>query len=270
MKKILLYIVCACLGLFFSPIAPAQNIAPRPEPARLVNDLAGMFSAEQQQELEQDLTSFARSTSTQIVVVTVPSLDDYEISDYAFRLGENWGVGQKEKDNGVVVLFKPKTAESRGQVFIASGYGLEGILPDATTNRIIDQEMIPHFKQGDTYGGIVAGCSVIKSLAAKEFTPQEYASKTESNPLIALFFLAAFLLPFFLVFRTSKRNFYGAGRGGSSSLPFWLLLGAMSSGRRSGSWGGFSGGGGSSGFGGGGFGGFGGGSFGGGGAGGSW
>lgn len=273
MKKIY-GIISICL-LFLTLNVSAQELPSRPNPARFVNDIAGVLTPDQQQSLEYDLQQYAQTTTTQIVVVTVPTLQGYDVSDYAFQLGEKWGVGQKGKDNGIVVLFKPKTVESKGQVFIATGYGLEGILPDATVNQIIRNEMIPHFQQNDVYGGLVQACGVIKSLAAKEFTPQEYAKQADEVPvLLPLLFLLIFLLPIIMAFSKSKQNYYTSGTK-QSSLPFWLLFGAsvMGSSRHSGSWNDFSRGGGSGsggGFGGFGGGSFGGGSFGGGGAGGSW
>ncbi len=272
--KQLKYIIAICL-LNLGMQSFAQDIPEKPNPPRLVNDIANVLTEKEAQVLENDLQQYARSTSTQIVVVTVLTLNGYDASDYAFQLGEKWGVGQKGKDNGVIVLFKPKTLDSKGQVFIATGYGLEGILPDATVNQIVNREMIPSFRQNDIYGGLSNACAVIKSLAAKEFTPQEYAEKQEQGlPLIILImFLAIFLLPVVLAFYSTKNSYYAAGakRG---DLSFWMLLSAMmASNRRSGSWGNFFGGGGFSGggfSGGGGFGGFGGGGFGGGGAGGSW
>ncbi|MFV0289998.1 MAG: TPM domain-containing protein [Mangrovibacterium sp.] len=267
MKKIK-SLITSLLFVFIAMQLVAQDIPERPNPPQLVNDLASVFSPSEINTLENDLQEFARSTSTQIVVLTVPSLNGYDISQFAFQVGEKWGVGQKGSNNGVVLLFKPKTAESKGQVFIATGYGLEGILPDATVNQIIDAEMIPRFKQNDVYGGITQACSVIKSLAAKEFTPKEYAKKAESGGTSGIFLLLVFLIPFILLFMNGNNKNYSASSKGSN-LPFWLLMGLMNStGSRSGSWGGFSGGG-SAGRGGG-FGGFGGGSFGGGGAGGSW
>jgi uncharacterized protein len=244
-----------------------QDIPERPDPPRLVNDLAGALNADQINQLEQELSGYARQTSTQIVIVTVPTLEGYDISDYAFQLGEKWGVGQKGTDNGVVIVFKPKKAEERGQVFVAVGYGLEGVIPDAVANRdIVDKEMIPRFQNGDVYGGLANAARVIMALASKEITPQEYHDKASGGggfPFFVLIFLLLFVI--IPIFR-GKRRYYTGG----SNLPFWLLLGGMmGSGNRGGSWGNFSGGG--SGFGGGGgFGGFGGGSFGGGGAGGSW
>lgn len=248
----------------------AQEIPDKPVPQRLVNDLAGMLSGQEVNALEQKLVAFNDSTSTQIAVVTVATLDGYDISDYAQRLAEKWGIGQKGRDNGVLVLVKPKTADSNGEVSIAQGYGLEGVIPDITAAEIIDQEMLPAFRNGDYYGGIDRATNTLMSLARGEFTADEYGqrgrnSKKDSPGSI---FVIIFIIILITIF--SRRGGRGGGRGrkltSGSDLPFWLLMGMLGSGGRShgGSWGGFSGGGG------GGFGGFGGGSFGGGGARGSW
>ena len=261
------------LALFISLSSFAQDIPERPNPPQLVNDMADVLSNGQEQQLEMELEQFARETSNQIAIVTVPDLGGYPASEFAFRLGEEWGVGQKDKGNGVVVLFKPKTSDSKGQVFVAVGYGLEGAIPDAVANRdIVDYEMIPHFKQGDVYGGLHAGTQVIKSLAKGEFSAAEYHEKASGGGgaglgvIIFLFVIFFFVVP---ILRGRKRYYGATSRG--SSLPFWLLMGGMMGSGRShgGSFGNFSSGGGSFG-GGGGFGGFGGGGFGGGGAGGSW
>ncbi|MEN6454038.1 MAG: TPM domain-containing protein [Prolixibacteraceae bacterium] len=253
-------------------VAPAfgQDIPERPDPPRLVNDFAGVLDAGQAAQLEEQLSAYARQTTTQIVILTVPALDGYDISDYAFQVGEKWGIGQKGKDNGVIIVFKPKTAEENGRVFVAVGYGLESVIPDAVANRlIVESEMVPRFKEGDIYGGLANASKVIMGLASKEFTPQQYQEKVAGSggggglPFVVILIIIFFIISIF----RGRRRYYTGG----SNLPFWLLLGSMmGSGHRSGSWGGFSGGGGSSFGGGGGFGGFGGGSFGGGGAGGSW
>ncbi len=262
------------LILFVSISSFAQDIPERPNPPRLVNDLADVLSDAEEQRMEMELAQFARETSTQIAIVTVPSLNGNDVSDFAFQIGEAWGIGQGDKDNGVVVLFKPKAGNERGQVFVAVGYGLEGVIPDATANRdIVDNEMIPRFKEGDTFAGLYNGTQVIMSLARGEFSAQEYHEKASGGeggfPFILLFFLLFFVI--IPILRGRSRYYNAAGKGRGSSLPFWLLMGGMMGSGRShgGSFGNFSGGGGSFG-GGGGFGGFGGGSFGGGGAGGSW
>lgn len=263
MKKI----TALLIFLFTASSVLFAEIPERPSPPLLVNDFAGIFSEGQVQEMENSLVQFARSTSTQIVVVTVSSLDGYDRADYAFQIGEKWGVGQKGTDNGLVVLLKPKTNDSRGQVFIATGYGLEGVLPDAIINRdVVNNEMIPRFKQNDYYGGLTAGLNVVMDIVRGEYTAKEYHEQTASSgsgaSVIGLLIFIAF---FVLMALSRKGRFYSPGK----SLPFWLAMSMLSgSNRSSGSFGDFSSGSGS--FGGGGFGGFGGGGFGGGGAGGSW
>jgi uncharacterized protein len=245
----------------------SQNIPERPVPPRLVNDFTGMLKAEEVSMLEQKLVAFNDSTSTQIAIVIVPSLGGYDKADYAQRLGEKWGVGQKGRNNGVLILVKPRTADSRGEVQISTGYGVEGPIPDITCGEIVDREILPAFRNGDYYGGLNKATSTLMSLARREFSAAEYGQKAKKGSGKAPLGLIIFIV-FIIILMISR------GSGGSNNkhistrgLPFWMLLGMMNSGRgSSGSWGGFSGGGG----GGGGFGGFGGGSFGGGGAGGSW
>ena len=108
----------------------SQKIPERPVPPRLVNDFAGILKAEEVRNLEQKLVSFNDSTSTQIAIVIVRSLGGSDKADYAQQLAEKWGIGRKGLNNGVLILIKPKTADSNGQVQIAPGYGLEGPIPD--------------------------------------------------------------------------------------------------------------------------------------------
>lgn len=261
MKRILTIIPAFSL---LTTISFAQ-IPERPNPPRLVNDFANILSDAEQTQLENELVQFAQTTSTQIVVVTVSDLEGNDPGNYAFQIGEKWGVGQKDKDNGIVVLVKPKQGNSKGQVFVATGYGLEGILPDAVVNStVVDFEMIPRFKENDYFGGISNGVKVIMEITRGEYTAEQYQQKVGQNkeggfiPAVIIF-----ILVFVFMMRGRRNRFYSPGK----SLPFWLAMGMMSGSNRSGgSFGNFSSG--SGGFGG--FGGFGGGSFGGGGAGGSW
>jgi uncharacterized protein len=241
-----------------------DGIPDKPQPQRLVNDYSGILSPAEVNALEQKLVKFDDSTSTQIVVVIINDLGGRDETDFADRLGEKWGVGQKGKNNGIVILVKPKSGQEQGKARISVGYGLEGVIPDATAHRIIDNEMIPFFKQNQYYQGIDAAVNILISLSKGEFTADQYNNKASRTNLIAIlipFFIM--LIIFIIMINKKRRRTLSPGK----SLPFWMLLGMMSSGRSSGSsWGGFSGGGSS----GGGFGGFGGGSFGGGGASGSW
>lgn len=246
----------------------SQNIPNKPFPPRLVNDFAGLLKAEEVSILERKLVAFNDSTSTQIAIVIVPSLMGYDKADYAQRLGEKWGIGQKGLNNGVLILVKPTTPDSRGEVQIAPGYGLEGAIPDITCGEIVDYEILPAFRNRDYFGGLNNATNTLMSLARGEFSAAEYGQKAKKNtgkdvPVGLIIFIIIILIAM-ISRKSGGSNNKNISTGG---LPFWLLLGMMNSGRgsHSGSWGGFSGGGG-----GGGFGGFGGGSFGGGGAGGSW
>jgi uncharacterized protein len=239
------------------------QIPAKPEPQRLVNDFAGLLNTNEVASLEQKLVAFNDSTSTQIVVVIVADLQGYDKAQFAYELGEKWGIGQKGKNNGIVVLIKPKTFDSKGQAFIAPGYGLEGAVPDAIAKRIVESEMIPHFKQNNYYGGIDAAVNTLISLTKGEYTADQYLKKKNKNSPVVIIFIIIFI--FFIIGVFGSKGKRGKQNLGSSDIPLWMLLGgAMGSSSRSGdSWGGFSSGSG-------GFGGFGGGSFGGGGAGGSW
>ena len=253
--------------LLFSARLVAQEIPAAPNPPRLVNDLAQILTADEVNTLERHLVNNNDTTSTQILVVTVTDLGGYEAADFAFRLGEKWGVGKKGSNNGVVILVKPELGNSNGKAFIATGYGLESVIPDALAKRIVEQEMIPFFKQGDYYGGIKQAVQAIIGLASGQYTADKYEGKRNGSPVIIIIIIIILIVIF-----KSRGNSTNIGSGGSSGFLWTALwLASMANRNHGGSWGGFSGGsGGFGGGGGGGFGGFGGGSFGGGGAGGSW
>ena len=255
-------IIAVSVILFWTAVTlKAQDesiIPPKPKVERLVNDFADILSSEQEEALEDTLERFARNTSTQIAVVTVKDLGGMDPDQFAFEILDKWGIGQKGKDNGVVMLIKPKLNKNdRGHIAIQVGYGLEGVLPDATIKMIIEKAMIPYFKKGDMFGGIMNGVIVIKKLAAGEFTADDIKNPDDDEAIAGLIFIGILLLMVFVFGRGKK----GGGGGGSrrSSAMYW---GASSGGFFSD----FSGGSGSFG----GFGGFGGGTGGGGGASGSW
>ena len=234
----------------------AQTDLPeRPQPARLYNNLSmypNFMSDAEAYELEIELDRFADSTSNQIVVLVVDDLLGLEPWDYASQIIDKWGIGQIDEDNGVVVLIKPTGSKGERKIFIGTGRGLEAVIPDATCKEIVDQEMIPHFKEKRFYVGITSALDVIKALAKGEFNSAEYAKKNKGKQSIAVVFIALFVI---IIWFLMSRN----GRGGGFSSGGYY---------RSRGWGGgFGGGSGSSGGWGGGFGG---GSSGGGGAGGSW
>ena len=261
------YLICLFLLLTATLTLEAQTLLPRPDPPRLVNDFSGVLSASEVQSLENKLVAFNDTTSNQIAVVIVSDLQGYDRSEFAYKVAQDWGVGQGDFNNGLLVLVKTKTEASAGQIFIATGYGLEGAIPDLACADIIDREILPRFRENDYYGGLDAGTNVLMSLAAGEYTYQNYAEGSSSGafPGVIIFII---ILLFIILASSGSSNNKHLKKGGSNNLPLWLLLSMMGGGKsHGGSWGGFSGGGGGSG---GGFGGFGGGSFGGGGAGGSW
>jgi uncharacterized protein len=263
MKKTM--IIAISLLLMLPLWSSAQEKLPVPSaPQSWVNDYAGVFSSAETNALENKLNEFEYRTSTQIFVVTLDDNGGYSASDLGQRIGEQWGVGQQGKDNGLLMLLDMQDND----VYISTGYGLEEYIPDITASRITQNELIPNFKNGDFYKGVDAGIDVMISLLDGKFTADEYKKQTSSGGGSSIGAIIFMFIVISMIFGGRRRS-SGMGR---SNLPLWLALGMMSGGRHSGSFGNFSSG--SGGFGsGGGFGGFsggGGGSFGGGGAGGSW
>ena len=242
------------LVLFFGTGLQAQLPSPS-NPPRLVNDYTGTLSASQINTLEHKLVAYNDSTSTQILVLLVDDLQGYSIEQYATEIGHSWGVGQKDKGNGVVILVKPKKGSERGEVNISTGYGMEQYVTDATGKNIIEKEMIPAFREGDYYTGIDNAVNVIMDLCSGKFTQDEYNDGEGIPGWLTLLFIIAIIIVFIKFSNGSGQNYSGGG-----SRTIWIPMGG-------GYGGGFGGGGG---FSGGGFGGFGGGGFGGGGASGSW
>lgn len=263
MKRILAFSLILAL---IAPDLRSQDFPEPMQPPRLVNDFATMFDQSFAGNLERKLLAFNNQTTTQIYVVTVPALNGYEPNDYTTRLAEKWRVGVKGKDNGVMILIKPKTAEEKGQVYIAVGYGLESVLTDAQANQIVDIEIIPQFREGNYAGGIDAAVNIIMKITSGEFTSDQYLQKGKPKKGSSLVGLIIMIILFSIFFGGRSRMNRHQGIGGGGGLPLLLLLGMMGGRGNGGSFGGFSSGGGF----GGGFGGGGGGSFGGGGAGGSW
>ena len=241
------------------------QVPERPNPPRLVNDFAGILG--DCQWLEDSLEKIAVETSNQICVVTMNDLGGYDKAWMAYNIGEKWGVGKSDKDNGVVILIKPKTADSKGEAFIAPGYGLEGAITDATSTRIVNQEMIPYFKDNDYLGGVWAGAQVVRDLATGEYNEKDYAEQGGDEELFALLvFIAIFVFFLYLAHKSNQGNNGNRNNGDTGTWGGPIIFTSGSDWGRGSSWSG----GGSWGGGGGGWGGFGGGSFGGGGGGGSW
>ncbi|MFA6127807.1 MAG: TPM domain-containing protein [Bacteroidales bacterium] len=262
MKRILAFSLILAL---FIPALRSQDFPEPMQPPRLVNDFTNLFDPGFANNLERKLLDFNNQTSTQIYVVTVPTLNGYEPNQYTTQLAEKWKIGVKGKDNGVLILVKPKTAEEKGQVYITVGYGLEAVLTDLQANQIVTQVILPQFREGNYDAGINEAVDGIMKIISGEFTADQFLKRgapKKSNSLVGLIIM---IIIFSIIFGGKSRMNRHQGIGGGGALPLLLLMGMMGRGN-GGSFGGFSSGGGF----GGGFGGGGGGSFGGGGAGGSW
>lgn len=262
-RKYLFTAIIMWLGMLVS----AEALPSRPSPPRLVNDYIQLLRPAELAALESKLLEYERQHSTQIAIVITNDLHGHDIADFSTRLGQKWGVGKAGFENGVVITMHLDGRERR--VYIAVGYGLEAVIPDITAHRIVENEMIPHFRNENYYQGLDQGAGVIMQLAAGEFTAQDYQGE-EEVPLGAVIIPFIFVILVIVLMARSRRRFNSPGKG----IPFWTLFWLMSHGNRGsrGSFGNFSSGRGSFGGGRGGssFGGFGGGRFGGGGAGGSW
>ncbi len=259
------------IWLVLSPfLAPAQNVPQRPNPPKLVNDYAKVLTADQAARLEQKLVAYDDSTSNQIAIVTVKTLEGYPIEEYALKLFRDWQIGNKATNNGALIL---AVIDDR-QIRIEVGYGLEGAIPDITANQIIRNDIAPAFRSSDYYDGFdKATESIIKAAAGEYKAPEGYGQgKGKSGKGIGGLVLA-FIVIVFILSNINRRGGGGGGGGFMSRRGYRGIIGPMilgsllgGGGRGGGGWSG--GGGGWSG--GGGFGGFGGGSSGGGGASGSW
>lgn len=240
------------LSLLYCALTVGQ-VPERPVPPKLVNDFANVLSPLEESLLESKLVNYNDSTSTQVVVVTMQSIGLWDVEEFSHTIGDQWGVGQKGKDNGIVVTL---VMDSRS-VWISTGRGTEGPLPDITAKRIIEELMIPSFRQQKFYDGLDKGTDAIIRAMAGEYDAEP---KKEKGSRSILFWIILIIL-LIIIFRNGKRNRRGyIGRGGYS--PFRpMIWGSPGRGFSGGSLGGGRGGG---------FGGFGGGSFGGGGAGGRW
>lgn len=262
-KKLTIFVAL----LLVSFIAFSQQLPPKS--GTLVTDFTNTLSEGDRQQLESKLVAFDDSTSTQIAVVIIKSVGEYDIGEYAQKLGRTWGIGSKGKNNGILVL----VALGDRKVTIQTGYGAEGAVPDVITHEIIQNDITPRFKQGDYFGGLNAATNDLMKYMKGEYKAPKRAhnGRGGGGGIGILFFIVIIILVIIFRGRGGGGGQIIGGRGGAS--PFWWFLGGAMLGRGSGGWGGFSGGdGGGSGGGGdsGGFGGFGGGDFGGGGSSGSW
>lgn len=272
LKNILIgcFLLAGALSIAQSDLPQVSN--------QLVNDYAQMLNRAEVSRLEQKLVTYARQTSTQIVILTEESLDGADDFDRAFRIAASWGIGQAGKDNGLLIY----VAEQDRRIRIITGNGVEGFLPDNMAKRVIENVIKPAFRVNKYYQGFDEATTIIMDLGRGEYTAEDWNRKTTSGGIPTIVILLFLILLIIILSRMSgddDDNDGGYYRGGRYDMDEWERRQRKRRRRRGGGWiilpgpGGFPGGGGGGGFGGlggGGFGGFGGGGFGGGGAGGSW
>ena len=223
--------------LLLSSVAAALDV---PVLRGRVNDYAGAMQATQVQSLESQLAQLERDTGHQVAVLTVPTLDGEDIEGFSIRVAENWKIGKKGHDNGAVLVVAVKDRRLRLEV----GYGLEGLLPDAIAKRVTADYIVPHFRQQDYGGGIVAGIAALDKILRKEPLPESARKKTQSRgsnwnfPVMIAITLAILGLMAFGATGNRQRNNMWATRGRRGGP---MIFGGTSG------WGGggFSGGGGS-------------------------
>ncbi|WP_127846604.1 TPM domain-containing protein [Psychroflexus aestuariivivens] len=256
------------LALLFSFSAFAQlNIPDKPKKEISVYDGADFLKDDETKQLRQKLETYADTTSTQIVIATINSLNGEYIGTYAAEWAEKWGIGQKDKDNGLLIL----VAKADSKIWFTTGYGIEDRLTDATSKTIIENIILPEFRKANYYEGLDKGTDAVFEVLAGKFDADQIQKQKEEFPWA--FFIFPFIIVVVIIIIATRRKNKGGGpgsghRNSSPDLLDILILGSMGRSMGGGSFGGSS----SGGFGGGGgfSGGFGGGSFGGGGAGGSW
>ena len=167
-------IVAALLLIVVPVISPAQDVPPL---QGRVNDMAGLLSPGAVQHIERKLAGFEGQTGSQIVVLTVPTLQGEEIEQFAIRVADAWKPGQKGKDNGVILII----AKAERKVRIEVGMGLQGALPDVTASRIIRDVMRPHLKAGDFDRAVDTGIEAIMSATRGEFTAPQHTTKSRPH-----------------------------------------------------------------------------------------
>ena len=257
MKKLINIITAArAVCIFILPLS-AANKYPKPTSQFFINDFAEVIEQSAEDEIYSKGAALQEKTTAQVVVVTVDTLDGEEPADYALELGREWGVGQEEEDNGVVILL----SKTERQIYIAVGYGLEGALPDSKTGRIIDIYGLDYLKNNDFSNGLLEIFKAVvnevyieygeepeEGYTAIEDTNEETLEEYGARVLVSWVIMIAVVILFILIFGRRRRGFFWfggpGGFGGGSGF------GGFSGGSGGSFGGGFSGGGGS--FGGGG------------------
>ncbi len=217
----------AALLLFAVPSLHAQELVAVPPLAAPVTDVAGILKPDQAAALDAKLRAFEQAKGSQVAVLVVPTTQPEDIEQYGIRVAEAWQLGRKGVDDGAILI----VAVQDRRVRIEVGYGLEGALPDATANRIIDEDIVPRFRAGDYYGGISAGVDRMLRVLEGEPLP-EPASRSPAHGVPGLFQLLPFLFVAVFVGSSVLRSMFGRvggafATGGIVGALTWLLVGVL-------------------------------------------
>ncbi len=220
-----LAVLCAFL---LSALLPTAALAQGfPNPVGYVNDFANILSPQARQALEQTLRQIEQDTTAEVVVVTVPSLGGTTVDDYAVRLFEQWKIGKKGKDNGVLLLVAPQEREMRIEV----GYGLEPVITDARASQIIRNQITPRFREGDYDGGVTAAVQSLEDYVRTGEPPaplEENPVKSGLGDWLWLFWPIMLITVYLAGFMArSKSVWLGAIWGGAVGAFIGLLIGGI-------------------------------------------
>lgn len=258
-------ILLFAIGLLCIQMVHAQfKIPKKPDFQTSVYDYSNLLSPSQKSDLENKLIKYSDTTSTQIVVAIINSTEGEDINFLGAQWGQEWGIGQAKEDNGILILL----AKDDRRIAINTGYGVEHLLTDAMSKRIIEGDIIPYFKQGDYYGGLNRGSDAIFEVLTGEYQGTRKSNNSEGFP-VGLIIIIIFIIILISISNNKRRGGNDGNRGNKSGgFDIWdaIILSNMGRGSFGGGSGGFGGGSSGGGFGGG----FGGGGFGGGGASGGW
>lgn len=217
----------AAAFLLFCGSAPAQQLVPVPPLSSPVTDVTGTLTPDQVASLEAKLRAFEQSKGSQVAVLIVRTTQPEVIEQYAIRVVDAWKLGRRNVDDGAILIVALDDRKLRIEV----GYGLEGALPDAIANRIIDVDVVPQFRRGDFYGGIATGLDRMMRVIEGEPLPEpEISSPAQGVP--GLFSLLPFLFIFALVGGQIFRRLFGRvggalTTGGLVGFLTWMLIGIL-------------------------------------------